>query len=741
MSPRRRRTADNATPEESPQASSPPASSPQAPSAEEREETARAHAARSQAGRERAAARRQAEGERAQAPAPVTEALVPEPSEASSGAPGGEAGELPAPKSRRKRRGAAPAAPAPEAPAAVTPPPTPKVADTKAPATKVPATKAAPRKAKAGKAPAKTEVAVAPEVEIEAPAVQTKPGKKGAAAKADAAKAGTGKTRVIFLGGLGEIGRNMTVFEHDGKILIVDSGLMFPTEDMLGVDLVLPDYTYVRERKKQVVGLVLTHAHEDHIGGIPYLLRDINPPIYGTDLTLGLLKGKLDEHHLTESTRLKEIKAGGRLTVGPFQLRFLQVAHSIPGCVAIAITTAGGTILHTGDWKLDPTPVDGKPTDVAGLAEVGREGVDLLLSDSTNALVPGHLPSERTAGEAVREVVRQAAGRVVIACFASNIHRIQQIIRAAHDNGRMVAFIGRSMVRNVQIASDLGYLEIPEGVVVSVDEAGRHPGRKVVVVCTGSQGEPLSALSLMAVREHRHITLQEADTVVFSATPIPGNESAVRRVIDGLSRIGVEVVAPPTAAVHVSGHAASGEQRTMLSLVKPKWFIPVHGEYRMLKAHAKIGHETGIPMDHMMLLENGDIVELGKGKVKRAEKIEAGYVFVDGLGIGDVESVVIRDRQLLAGDGILVCVITVDRASGEILAGPDLISRGFVYEGQAGAFYDQARTHLRESLESVAREELAEWATLRRHVRRVLGKFVYNRTGRRPIILPVVMEV
>jgi ribonuclease J len=355
--------------------------------------------------------------------------------------------------------------------------------------------------------------------------------------------------------------------------------------------------------------------------------------------------------------------------------------------------------------------------------------------------VPGHLPSERTAGEAVREVVRRAAGRVVIACFASNIHRIQQILNAARETGRLVAFIGRSMVRNVQIASELGYLDVPPGVVVSVDEAGKNPAAKVIIVCTGSQGEPLSALSLMAVREHKHIKLAENDTVVFSATPIPGNESAVRRVIDGLSRIGVEVISPPAYAVHVSGHAASGELRTMLSLVKPKWFIPVHGEYRMMKAHAKIAHETGIPVDRTMIVEDGDVVEVGRGRVRKGENVGAGYVFVDGLGIGDVEDIVLRDRRLLAADGILVCILTVDRSTGSLLAGPELISRGFVYEDKAGGFYEEARADLRHSLECVAHEELADWASLRRLVRKSLGKFVWSRTGRRPIILPVVMEV
>ncbi|HEU5003491.1 MAG TPA: ribonuclease J [Actinomycetota bacterium] len=559
--------------------------------------------------------------------------------------------------------------------------------------------------------------------------------------KATPKKKGESWTRVVFLGGVGEIGRNMTAFEYEGKIIVIDAGLMFPTEEMLGVDLVLPDFRYLAERSKDVLGLVLTHGHEDHIGGVPFLLRNLNPPIYGTRLTLGLLKGKLDEHRLTATAKLKEIKAPGQLTLGPFTLRFLQVAHSIPDSIGMLITTPSGTILHTGDWKLDPTPLDGHGTDLAGFGEVGRAGVDLMFSDSTNALVPGHLPSERSAGEAVRDVVRRAAGRVVIACFASNIHRVQQILNAAHETGRVVAFIGRSMVRNLQIGSELGYLQVPPGTVVPVEESRRHPPSKVIIVCTGSQGEPLSALSLMAVREHRHIELAEDDTVVFSATAIPGNESAVRRVIDGLSRIGVEVIAPPAYAVHVSGHAAAGELRTMLSLVQPKWFVPVHGEYRMMKAHARIAHETGIPPERTMVVEDGAVVELRKGKVRLGEPVEAGYVFVDGLGIGDVEDVVLRDRRILAADGILICVLSIDQATGELLAGPDLISRGFVYEGQAAAFYDEARATIRDSLAGVPHEELADWAALRRHVRRSLGKFVWSRTGRRPMILPVVMEV
>lgn len=555
------------------------------------------------------------------------------------------------------------------------------------------------------------------------------------------ARSGSKTTRIVFLGGAGEIGRNMTVFEHEGKILILDVGLMFPTEEMLGVDLVLPDFEYVRERASAICGIVLTHGHEDHIGGVPYLLRDVNPPIYGSRLTLGLLRNKLEEHRLLEAARLTEIQAPGRLSLGPFRLRFLNVCHSIPGGVATVIRTPAGTVLHTGDFRIDPTPIDGVLTDLAAFEEVGGAGVDLMLSDSTNAEMPGRTPSERAAGEAIADVVRRAEGRVIVACFASNIHRMQQVADAAADAGRLVAFLGRSMRANVRVASELGYLRVPESMVVPIEETDQYPPEKIVVISTGSQGEPLSALALMAARDHKWIDLTPGDTVVLSATPIPGNESAVRRVIDGLFRIGVEVVRPPLAPVHVSGHAASEDLKLMLSLVRPRWFIPVHGEYRHLVTHTRLAAETGVPPERTVVVQDGDVVELSRGEVRSAGRVHAGYIFVDGLGIGDVHEAVLRDRRLLADDGIIVAVVTIDSASGELLAGPDLISRGFVHEDRSAEFLEAARAEIRESLASLAQDEISDWTIVRRRVRSSLGKFVWDQTRRRPIILPVVMEV
>lgn len=552
---------------------------------------------------------------------------------------------------------------------------------------------------------------------------------------------GLGRTRIVFLGGVGEIGRNMTVFEHDGRLLILDAGLMFPTEQMLGVDLVLPDFTYVTDNADRIEALLLTHGHEDHIGSVPYLLRELTVRVFGTRLTLGVLRTKLQEHKLLEHAQLEEITAPGELKLGPFDLKFLPVCHSIPDGVATFIKTSAGSILHSGDFRIDPTPVDGRVTDLEGFAALGRSGIDLMLSDSTNAERPGHMPSERTAGEAVSRVIREAKGRVIVACFASNIHRVQQVIWAARDASRFVAFLGRSMHQYTEVARELGYLEVDESRIILIEDIDDHESDKVVVITTGSQGEPLSALSLMAARDHKWIELVPEDTVVLSATPIPGNESAVRRVIDGLYRIGCKVIQPPTDPVHVSGHGASEDLRHVLELTKPKWFIPVHGEYRQLVNHARIAQEVGVPASNTLVVEDGDVVELGDGAVKVVDRVHAGFIFVDGLGIGDVRDAVLRDRRLLADDGIIVAVVTVDAQTGDLLAGPDLISRGFVHEDEAGDFFESARAEIRESLAGLAEDEIAEWAVVRRHVRRALGKFVWEQTRRRPIILPVVMEV
>lgn len=549
-----------------------------------------------------------------------------------------------------------------------------------------------------------------------------------------------GSTRIIFLGGADEIGRSMTLFEHDRKILIMDVGLMFPTEEMLGVDLVLPDFDYLRGREEDIVGVMLTHGHEDHIGGVAYLLKEINVPIYGSRLTIGLLRPKLEEHRLAEEADLHEVKVPGTLKLGPFTLTFSPMAHSIPDAVGTLIETSAGKIVFTGDFKID-RDLDGEPSGMSSLTEFARAGVDLLISDSTNADKAGVTPSEASVGEVMIEVIGKAPGRVIVACFASNIHRVQQIADAAAKTGRLVSFLGRSMLANVRVTRELGYLNIPDPMIIPIEESNQFPDEKIVIISTGSQGEPLSALSLMAAREHKWIKLTPGDTVILSATPIPGNESAVRRVIDGLFRIGVSVIAPPTYGVHVSGHAAAGDLKMLAELISPEWFVPVHGEYRQLAMHKAIAQEAGVPEDRILLVESGDVLQLDSDGVRKVERVPAGYVYVDGLGIGDVGDVVLRDRRLLADDGVIVCVVTIDSQTGALLAGPDVISRGFVYEDEAKEFLSEARAEIRESLASLAQDEITDWDAVRRAVRRSLGKFVWNETRRRPIILPVVMEV
>lgn len=553
----------------------------------------------------------------------------------------------------------------------------------------------------------------------------------------------TGMTRVVFLGGLGEIGRNMTLIEHGGKILVIDVGLMFPSEEMLGVDLVLPDFTYLKERADQVVGVLLTHGHEDHIGGLAYLLKEMDvPAIYGAKLTLGILRPKLEEHRVLSKANLIEVAAPGTLTLGPFDLRFFNMVHSIPDCLGTHVTTPAGTLFYTSDFKLDAYPIGGRATDLDGIGEVAAAGIDLFIGDSTCADKPGHTPSERTVGEPLHDVIRAAKGRVIVACFASNIHRVQQVVTAAEMEGRVVAFLGRSMINNMRVAQELGYVQIAGSTVVSIDQINSYPPEKVVIISTGSQGEPLSALSLMSARQHRWIKLTRGDTVVLSATPIPGNESAVRRIIDGLFRIGAEVIAPPSVKVHVSGHASAEDLKLMLELIGPNWFVPVHGEYHHLALHSRLAHQVGIPEDHVILMLDGNVLEMSDGVVRRSdEHVEAGFVFVDGLGIGDVGEEVFRDRRTLADEGVVVCVVTIDAFNGELLAGPDLISRGFLFENQASEFFEEAQVAVRKALESLAEDEISDQTAVRRAVRQTLGKFLSKKTGRRPIVLPVIMEV
>jgi ribonuclease J len=546
-------------------------------------------------------------------------------------------------------------------------------------------------------------------------------------------------TKVIFLGGLGEIGRNMIAVESQGDILVIDVGLSFPTEEMLGVDLVLPDWSYVAERRDRCVGVVLTHGHEDHVGALSWFLRDVEVPVYGTPLTLGMARKRLDEFGM--DAELIEIGAPSERRIGAFDCGFLAVSHSIPDAISLTLETKDGRILYTGDFKLDDSPINGRRTDLDGFVAAGRRGVDLLLSDSTNAERPGRTPSESVVGEALREIFAEAEGRIVVACFASNLHRIQQVCEAAEANERLVAFVGRSMVNNVEVGRALGHLKVQDGTIVDIEELDRVPAERTVVVCTGSQGEPLSALALIAAGEHKLVRVERGDTVILSASPIPGNESAVHRVINSLYRAGADVFHSGTSAVHVSGHAAAGELKELLQVVSPKHFVPVHGEFRQLALHARIGESVGIKRSSITLVEDGDVLELNRGKVHRREPVRAGMVFVDGLGVGDVGPVVLRDRRVLADDGIVICVVTIDARSGEILAGPDLISRGFVYEDESRAFLDEASDRVAEALEKLEVEGETEWSALKKACRRALGEFVWRETRRRPMILPIIMEV
>jgi ribonuclease J len=557
-------------------------------------------------------------------------------------------------------------------------------------------------------------------------------------------KARTAKAdpRLVFLGGIGEVGRNMACLEIDGRLLIVDVGLSFPNADMPGIDLVLPDMEFVRDRADDVEAVVLTHGHEDHVGALPYLLRELGRPIpvIGTAFTLEILGNKLTEHEVTDLAELTLAVPGEGLTVGSFTMRFLHVTHSIPDGMAVAIDTAHGTVLHTGDFKLDPTPIDGRPTDLHGLAEEAAHGVHVLLSDSTNAEEPGHTASEKSVGPVLRQIVEEAPGIVVVACFSSHIHRIQQVVNAAIADGRVVAFLGRSMQNTVAAARRLDILHLDERDVIDISEVEHLDPSRVVIACTGSQGEPYSALSLMAAREHKWVKLKEGDTVVLSSSLIPGNEPAIHRVVDSLYRSGADVYHVPADAVHASGHAAQEELRLLLSLVRPRWFIPVHGERRHLQHHARLAEEVGIPHDHILICEDGDVVELGV-EVRKEGRVRAGMTLVDGLGIGDVGGEVLRDRRKLAGDGVVVAVITIDSQSGELVGRPDIVNRGFVHEETSGDILEEARDLVVAALVDTAAAHVTDPSALQQNISRVLKKFFFAQTQRKPVILPVIMEV
>jgi len=551
------------------------------------------------------------------------------------------------------------------------------------------------------------------------------------------------KLLIFALGGVGEIGKNMYVVQYGNDIVVVDSGLKFPEEDMLGVDIVIPDITYLTENRDKVRGILITHGHEDHIGGLPYVLKHLNVPVYGTKLTLGLIEVKLKEAGLLGETKRILINADSVVQLGSIKASFFRTNHSIPDSVGICLDTPEGVVVHTGDFKFDHTPVNGQFADLQRMAEVGKRGVLALLSDSTNAERPGFTPSESKVGQELEDIFRKAKQRVVVATFASNVHRIQQVINAAMATKRKLTVIGRSMVNVVSIASELGYLHIPEGMLIEPEEVGKMAADRVVILSTGSQGEPMSALTRMARSAHRKLDILPGDTVIIAATPIPGNERFVGRTVDELFRLGANVIYGPTAssAVHVSGHGSQEELKLMLNLMKPKYFIPIHGEYRMLRQHALLAESVGIERENIFILDNGDTVEIQDGVARKGNKVPSGIVLIDGLGVGDVGNIVLRDRKLLSQDGILVVVVTLSKQDGTILSGPDIISRGFVYVRESEGLLEEANRLVTQTLNKLMSDNVNEWASLKTNVKDVLGRFLYEQTRRRPMILPIIMEV
>ncbi|WP_338623647.1 RNase J family beta-CASP ribonuclease [Selenomonas sp. TAMA-11512] len=551
---------------------------------------------------------------------------------------------------------------------------------------------------------------------------------------------GDGKLlQVIPLGGLGEVGKNMTVIRYGDEIIIVDAGLMFPTEDMLGIDLVIPDISYLIENRHMVKAILLTHGHEDHIGALPYVMRELDVPVYGTPLTLGILKGRLAERGVG-THNLHPKQAGDQLQIGAFSIRLVRVNHSIPDAVALSIQTPIGTIFHTGDFKMDYTPVDGKMTDFKALSEIGNKGVLLMLADSTNAERSEPVPSESTVGVAFDRVFRRAKGRILVATFSSNVSRIQQIADSAVRYRRKLAILGRSMVNVSNIAMELGYLQIPEGTVVDIDEIDRYNDNQIVIVTTGSQGEPMSALTRMAMSSHRKVNIVPSDTVVISATPIPGNERYVGRTIDLLLKLGCDVVYGRSEGIHVSGHASQEGLKLMHNLIRPKYFMPAHGEYRMLVKHARLAQSLGMEPENIFINENGGILELTKNSAKLNGKVQSGIVLIDGLGVGDVGNIVLRDRQQLAREGVIIVVVAVNRQSGHIVSGPDFVSRGFVYVRESEELMDTAKRRVIQALKKSESDHVTEWSAIKTTIRDTLGRYIFDATRRRPIILPIIMD-
>jgi ribonuclease J len=550
------------------------------------------------------------------------------------------------------------------------------------------------------------------------------------------------KLRIVPLGGMGEIGKNMTAVEYGGKILVLDCGLAFPRDEMLGIDLVLPDISYLRERRRDVLAIVVTHGHEDHFGALPFVLRELPVPVYGSRLTLAFAKSKLDEHGLLKTTDINEVDERTTLELGPFNVSFVAMSHSVPDALAIVVRTPIGTLVDSGDYKFDHTPIDGRITDVNTLARLGDEGVLVLMADSTNSEVEGSTGSESQVGHAFHQIFAEAEGRVVMASFASHIHRIQQAVRIAHLHGRVFAVAGRSMIKNVNIARNLGYLQVPDGAMIKMTEIDDYPPERLLILTTGSQGEPLSALTRMAFDDHPQVALHKGDTVVISAKPVPGNEVSVMNTVNRLLKGGAKVIYGPNSGVHVSGHAAQDDQRMLLNLLKPRYFLPAHGEYRHQYLQAELARQAGIPDERVFILENGDVLELDEGSAAIVDKVRAGMVFVDGLELGDAEHVVIRDRQRLAEDGILIAVVTMSVQTGELIAEPELVARGFLYDDDYRAeVLAEARDLLVAKLEELAEEHVTGQRLLQEDVDEVLGRFIYRRTKRQPLVLPVIVEV
>ena len=547
--------------------------------------------------------------------------------------------------------------------------------------------------------------------------------------------------KIIPLGGLNEIGKNITVFEYGDEIVVVDCGLEFPEDDMLGVDLVIPDITYLEKNKEKIKGMVITHGHEDHIGAIPYILKQINIPIYATKLTVGLIKNKLEEHKLLSSTKLTTVEQGQTINFGNIRIEFIRSSHSIPDSVMLAIHTPVGTILHTGDFKVDFTPIDDQIMDLGRIAELGNKGILALMSDSTNSERKGYTMSEKTIGDVFDRLFQNNKKRIVVATFASNVHRVQQIVNSAKQYGRKIAVCGRSMINMIETAREIGYIDAPENMFIDIDMIKNYTDDQLVIITTGSQGETMSALTRMAAGEHKKVVITPNDMVIISATPIPGNEKLVSNVINDLMQIGAEVIYSALENVHVSGHACQEEQKLIISLAKPKYFIPVHGEYRQLRAHVETAKEMGIPTENIFILENGKTLELNRKEAKITTSVPSGKILVDGLGVGDVGNIVLRDRQHLSQDGLIVIVMTMDGSTGEIVSGPDVVSRGFVYVRESETLMDDVKRVIKQEVKTLEEEGVRDWSTIKSTLKDDLRDYIFQRTKRNPMILPIIMEV